>query len=347
MTRRLADPAIPSGPPVPPRDLDPDAPSGPSSGLFGLGLDPGQARFLALPVPWQATVSSGAGTIDGPRALVEASCQLDLCDPVLGEPWRHGFAALDEPADVRRMSDEVEALVARLRAGETALADEIDAAGDVLAAWVERAVGATLDGGRVPVVLGGEHAVSRGAFAAAAVRHPGLGILQLDAHADLRRAYEGLQCSHASVMRRALELDGVARIVQVAVRDLSREESRLIGTEPRIVAFPDHRIAAARVEGRGFAELAHAIVGALPPAVWVSVDVDGLDPSLCPGTGTPVPGGLSWAEACYLVDLLARSEARIVGLDVVEVGPSFWDGFVAARLVYRLCGAAAARLEPL
>ncbi len=338
---------VPSGPPSrSDSGLDPDAATGPETGLFGLGMAPEEARFLALPVPYQATVSSRRGTIDGPQALIDASCQLDLWDFVLGEPWRHGFAALDAPDAIRELSEETARLVARLRAGDAGVREDVDRAGDRLAAWLADAVGRMLDRGRFPLVLGGEHGVSRGAFVAAAARHPGLGILQIDAHADLRHAFEGLRSSHASVMRRALELDGVSRIVQVGLRDVGREEARMIEAEERIVAFPDHRLAAARLDGRGFSSVAESIVATLPERIWVSIDVDGLDPSLCPGTGTPVPGGLRWDEINCLVDLLAHSGVTLVGVDIVEIGPSFWDGLVAARLLYRFCGAAAAALDP-
>ena len=309
---------IPQDPPVPPDPgLDPDAATGPETGLFGLGLAPERARFLALPVPYQATVSSRGGTIDGPRALVDASCQLDLYDFALGEPWRHGFAALEESCAVRELSGKVAGLVARMRAGDASVREEVDHAGDRLAEWLADAVDRMLEGGWFPIVLGGEHGVSRGAFAAAARRHPGLGILQIDAHADLRHAFEGLRSSHASVMRRALELDGVSRLVQVGLRDVGREEVRVIETEERVVAFPDHRLAASRLEGRGFSVVAESIVAALPEKVWISVDVDGLDPSLCPGTGTPVPGGLGWDEINHMIDLLAHDDVDADQRDVV------------------------------
>jgi agmatinase len=194
-----------------------------------------------------------------------------------------------------------------------------------------------------------------GAIRAAAERHPGLGILHVDAHADLRVAYEGFRWSHASIMDNVLrEVPGVARLVQVGIRDFSEDELRAIHRgDGRVVTHFDQQWQRRSFAGEPFDLLCREAVGPLPQQVWVSFDIDGLDPALCPHTGTPVPGGLSFAQVAHLLEVLAGSGRTIVGFDLVEVAPgpdgadsagssAEWDAKVGASVVSKLCGAAAA-----
>lgn len=334
---------VPGEPPRPPREVDPDAPRVAPGSAFDLGIPPEEARVLVIPVPWEATVSGGAGTIDGPRATLGASTEIDLHDLASGEAWRAGIAALPEPEGLRERSREAARLAARAREGDAAAAAAVDTLAGEVWRWLEDAVSRTLASGRIPLVLGGEHGLSPGAFRAAARHVPGLGILHVDAHADLRAAYEGMRSSHASALARALELPGIARVVQVGLRDVSREEVRAARAAGERVRWLDEETIAGRtLAGEPFAEIAREAVAALPETAWVSLDVDGLDPSLCPGTGTPVPGGLSFREVSFLLGEIVRSGRRLLGADVVEVGPGPWDGQVAARILYRLAGWATA-----
>jgi agmatinase len=181
-----------------------------------------------------------------------------------------------------------------------------------------------------------------GAIRAYAEHYPGLGILHLDAHADLRDAYEGFTWSHASIFHNVMtRIDGVARLVQVGVRDLGAAESRMIEeSNGRIVTFFDPDLAAQKEEGKPWAAIADHIVSHLPETIYLSWDIDGLDPTLCPSTGTPVPGGLSWNEVIGLLRAIVRAKKRIVGLDLCEVAPgdSEWDANVGARLLYKMIG---------
>jgi agmatinase len=291
---------------------------------------------VAVPVPYQATVSSAAGTVDGPAAAIAASVQIDLLDLAFGEPWRAGIASLPELEEIRALSETAERAARAHRAGEAG-EGAVDAAGDELATWVEDVVGGLWDRGRRPLLLGGEHGASLGAFRAAASRAPGLGLLQIDAHADLREAYEGFRSSHASVMARALELGGVAKLVQVGLRDVSPEERERARREPeRVVWHAGDVLARRRLAGESFPKLAAEVVAELPQRVWISLDVDGLEPSLCPGAGTPVPGGLGWDELGCLLEQVRDSGKEVIGADLVEIGPGEWDGYVAAKLAYRL-----------
>jgi agmatinase len=339
---RLERLTTPSEPPRPVPELDDSAPALDDGGLYGLGLPIEHARLVAVPVPYDVTCSKRHGTIDGPRALIEASAQVDLFDPVVEDAWRAGICALPESASIRRLSEQQLPFADRARAGDRAAHQQVEQAGRAVWDWLDATCSALLDAQRIPLVLGGEHGISFGAFRAAARRVPSLSLLQIDAHADLRAAYEGWSCSHASVMARALELEPLDRLVQVGLRDLSREEQRaMLASHGRVRWFTDHELGRRQLQGERWSEIVDEIIASLGPTVWISFDIDGLDPALCPGTGTPVPGGLSWRETALLCERLSQSGKRIVGVDLVEVGASDWDGYVAAKLLYVLAGISA------
>jgi agmatinase len=315
-------------------NFDPDGPA--TCGLFGLPHSLEQARVAVLPVPVECTTSFGGGTSTAPAAILEASWQVDLCDPQTGEPWREGIAMSAPPAGIAAEDERCRALAEAAREGDGAAVARIDALGARVASLVEAWTATQLEAGRIPAILGGEHSVPLGAFRAAAARHPGLGILHVDAHADLREAYEGLRYSHASVFFEALRLEGLSSLVQVGVRDFGTRELALAQAEPRVRQWTDQAIAAELHRGVIYRELCERIVAPLPREVWISWDIDGLDPALCPGTGTPVPGGLSWREAMTLLEVLGSSGRSIIGFDLCEVGASPWDANVGARLLYKL-----------
>jgi agmatinase len=353
--------------------FDPDA-AAVGGGLYGLPFTTGQARFVVIPVPFDATTSYRDGACDGPAAVLEASRQVDLFDLDFGRPWEPGIAMLALEAEPART-------IARLNRRARRLALPVIAAGGGVAGKprLERALAEVnricsevnelvyaaakrvLDAGRTPVVLGGDHATPFGAIRAVAERHPGLGVLHIDAHADLRDAYEGFAFSHASIMHNVVHrigrAGGVAKLVQAGIRDLGEAEHREITRkrskhETAVVAFFDPRLWAQHFAGRSFAAQCKAIVAELPREVYLSVDIDGLDPGLCPDTGTPVPGGFSFPELVELLRALVASKRRVVGLDLNEVAPSpragrdewaaDWNANVGARVLYKLIGAAGA-----
>jgi len=329
--------------------FDPDAAAGEGSGIYGLPHTPGDAGVVILPVPFEATTSYGGGTAGGPQAVFEASKQVDLFDRETGRPYESGIAMLDEDPRVVRWNDEAKRLaqVVIARGGAVDVetrraAAAVNEVSEQLNAWVYEETSALLDQGKLAVTLGGDHSVPFGAIRAHAERYPGLGILHLDAHADLREAYEGFTWSHASIFHCVMtRLDKVAKLVQVGVRDLGNAESAMIDASGgRIVTFFDADVAARKEQGTPFAAIADEIAAQLPADVYLSWDIDGLDPTLCPGTGTPVPGGLSWNEAIGLLRALVRAKKRIVGLDLCEVAPGAteWDANVGARLLYKMIG---------
>ncbi len=262
------------------------------------------ARFRVIPVPLERTVSYGAGTAAGPAAIIEASNELErICNGA--EPCALGIFT-EAPLDCGGpLPDLMERLAHRTEAAVRA--------------------------GRVPVTLGGEHSLSYGAVTgvARALGRP-VGIVQIDAHADLRVAYQGEPHSHASVMH-LLAAEGLP-LAQFGVRAFCTEEA-----ENRTKYGVFHRDAEELVTDN-----THAVdlPGDFPDLVYVSFDVDGLDPSQMPATGTPVPGGLGYYQALHLVEH-ALSGRKCVGFDVVELAPdgnAAWD-FTAAQIVYRLMAA--------
>jgi agmatinase len=313
--------------------FDPDAAAVEHSGIFGLPHTPDDAHVVIIPVPFEATTSYGGGTSRGPRAVFDASKQVDLFDRETGRPYEAGIAMLDVPRKIVQWN---------AKAKKSRSKKQVNAFGDRVNEWVYDTTSRLLAQGKMPVTLGGDHSVPFGAIRAYAETYPGLGILHLDAHADLRDAYEGYVWSHASIFHNVMtKIPGVAKLVQVGVRDLGEAESRMIEQSGgRIVTFFDPDLAAEKEQGRTWAAIANEVVAHLPDTVYLSWDIDGLDPTLCPSTGTPVPGGLSWNEAIGLLRAIVRAKKRIVGLDLCEVAPGDieWDANVGARLLYKMIG---------
>jgi agmatinase len=330
----------------------------PSGSVFGLPFTAEQSSVVLLPVPWEATTSYGRGAARGPAAIRAASPQLDLFDIGLAElglaePWRYGIHMLAEDPEIVASNERAcsRALPVIAAGGVVehdpalvAALDEVNLLSRALDHWVDARVSALLGHGKIVGVVGGDHSVALGSIAAHARRYPGLGVLHVDAHADLRVAYEGFERSHASVLGNALAMvPELAALVQVGIRDVSREEHARARDEPRVHTHYDASMRRRLAAGLGFAVWCDEVVAQLPAQVYVSFDIDGLDPALCPGTGTPVPGGFSFAEAVILLETLVARGKHVVGFDLVEVAPAAdqpWDGNVGARILYKLCGLA-------
>lgn len=329
--------------------FDPNAAATPDSGVFGLPFTPDDARVVLVPVPFEATTSYGGGTSDGPAAILDASRQVDLFDLETGKPYEAGIAMLEESADVRAWSERGKALAEPIIASGGLESDpktlaEVNALSEKMNEFVYATTKHWLAKRKIVGVIGGDHSTPFGAIRAYAEQFPGLGVLHLDAHADLRNAYEGFTWSHASIMYNVMDrLPGVAKLVQVGIRDFGEAEFELIkSSNGRIHTFFDARLASARLDGMPWREQVDAIVQELPKQVYLSWDIDGLDPVLCPNTGTPVPGGLTFHQAASLLEGVVRAGKTIVGFDLNEVAPGpegdEWDGNVAARLLYKMIG---------
>lgn len=331
--------------------FDPNGVGAAQAQIFGLPFNYDESRVIILPVPWDATASYRAGSAAGPEAIRRASPQLDLYDALAPDAWQEGFYLLQNSAEWSQRNRIVRPAVAEYirlleSGGQPGLAvpERVNGETEALRKWVFERTDETLRAGKIPAVLGGDHSTPLGAMQAALARHPGMGILQLDAHADLREAYEGFVHSHASIMYNALQA-GIPSLVQVGLRDLCQAEAELIRSEPRIQAFMMHELDARRFGGESWASCCQSIIQALPPEVWISLDIDALEPSFCPHTGTPVPGGMSFGEMSFLLSEVVRSGKRIIGFDLTEVAPGDrkddeWDANVGARVLFRLCSLA-------
>ncbi|MGP1272590.1 MAG: agmatinase family protein [Phycisphaerales bacterium] len=303
-------------------------PSGPAMTDEFFGLQPNAERdaIALVAVPYEGTVSYATGTAEGPDAARAASLQVDLHDAHFGAVWRAGIAESERIVPMRG-SDQ-------------------DAIGEDLRARLRSHTASLLEGGKLPGVLGGEHSISLGPIEACASGRD-LGVVQIDAHMDFRDGYEGHKYSHASVMRHVLErCPTVTHMLQIGVRDWCDEEARFAAEQGRRVsAITDPELWRHIDDGGSARALFAAALEPLPGEVYISFDIDGLDPSLCPCTGTPVPGGLSFNQAACLLEVIAASGRRVVGFDLVEIGRSAggdeWDGNVAARMLYKLAGCAA------
>jgi agmatinase len=190
-------------------------------------------------------------------------------------------------------------------------------------------------------VLGGDHSTPLGYFKAIAEKHGEFGILQIDAHCDLRIGYSGFNYSHASIMYNALtEIENLKKLVQIGVRDYSGGELEIINSSNgRITAYFDKEIKCRRFEGETWKKITDEIIDKLPQKVHISFDIDGLDPKLCPNAGTPVHGGFQIEEVFYLFSKLLKTGRQVIGFDLLEVGvgETNWDANVGARVLWKLC----------
>lgn len=331
--------------------FDPDAAAQPGSGIFGLSCTRDQARIVLTPAPFDATTSYGKGTAHGPAAILDASAQVDLYDVRLGRIYERGIVMEPAKKKITKLNEDATVLAKPIiKAGGAntrklqAAAAKVNAICESVNTIVHDETAKVLAEGRVPGLVGGEHAMSFGAIQACTEAFGDIGIFQIDAHMDLRDAFEGFQWSHASIMHNVItKLPKVTKLVQVGIRDFGEGEVKFAAAQGRrIVSHLDDQWSARLNDGARFSELCRGAIEALPEKVYVSFDIDGLDPSLCPHTGTPVPGGLSFNQAVHLLDTIRTSGRKIIAFDLVEVSPgkSEWDANVGARILYKLCGIA-------
>ena len=313
--------------------FDPNSPAAAGSGIFGLPFSEKDASLVYLPVPWEATTSYGAGASKGPSAILAASAQVDLFDFDVLKPYEVGLHMLQESKQVRAWNKEA----------KTARQKRVNALSDKLNAWVYAETMRLLKADKIVGLVGGDHSTPYGAIKAAAERHPGVGLLHFDAPHDMRPAYEGYTHSHASILHNVLtDITTVSKVVQVGIRDFSEQEMDFCATQgKRVKVYYDGDLSRRKFSGQAWTYLCNEIVEHLPDEVWVTFDIDGLDPRFCPNTGTPVPGGLDFREANYLIGTVVRSGRTIVGFDLNEVAPAAsggneWDANVGARLLYKL-----------
>lgn len=331
---------------------NPNNPAVNNGRFMGFPFTEDEAECILLTVPWDATTSGAIGTASAPENILQASYQLDLGDAQHPESWKKGIYMVPPNPDILLWNNEC-----RSKAKEITEAWESGVNVEKSSVWQERLDQFNLTSKKVNekvynlskkylarnkkvLLVGGDHSTPYGYLRALNDQSPGFGVLQIDAHCDLRKKYEGFRYSHASIMFNVMtDLANVEKLVQVGVRDWCPEEEQQIkGADGRIATYFMHDLSRAQALGKSWAEQCDRILVDLPEKVYISLDIDGLDPFNCPYTGTPVPGGMDYHQVIYLLEEVQRSGRQIVGADLCEVAGEGheWDGNVGARLTYKL-----------
>lgn len=352
--------------------FDPSGRAPADSGIFGLPFSAQESKIILIPVPWEATTSYGSGTSEGPAAILEASHQIDLYDLEYGKAYEAGFHLLSIPKNLytlnkqaklqakasrsiedqifhveskaKKSKDDIKKLTL-LRKKQSELVSKVNQASEKVNEHVYKTAQFWLEKSKTVALIGGDHSTPFGIIKAVSEKLNGdFGILHIDAHHDLRDSYEGFQHSHASIFHNVMESNWAPKsLVQVGIRDFSEDES-LYAKAKGVHVFYDLDIQKMNADGKNWSKIAEQIISKLPTNVYISFDIDGLSPSFCPHTGTPVPGGLDYSEVIILISKLKAANKKIVGFDLNEVAPGpngdEWDANVAARLLYKLCSAA-------
>lgn len=323
-----------------------------TAGMFGLPFTLEECEIVLVPVPWEVTVSYGGGTANGPKAIHEASYQVDLYDPNLKDAWQLGIGMDKENKTIRTKSNalrkKAEALIDAMSAGKDVsknkvhqrLIKEIHEGCLWMNKTVKDRIAHYLNQNKIVGLIGGDHSTPLGMIQALAEKFGNFCVLQFDAHADLRIAYEGFEFSHASIMYNALKIKEVEKLVQVGIRDYCQEELDVINnSKGRVKTFFDRDMKQTMYRGDSWDRICNRIVGELPQKIYLSFDIDALDPKLCPNTGTPVAGGMEVEQVLFLIEKIVKSGKQIIAFDINEVSPaknSDWNENVAARLLYRI-----------
>lgn len=339
-------------------NFNPNAAANKNAGIFGLPYSLNQSKLVLLPIPWEATTSYGGGTAQGPHALFHASMQIDLFDLDLGNFYEQGIFMKEIPEIISKWNTiayQAARKVIELN-DETKTKADIDVVNNYsekLNTYVYEETKKILSQNKLAGLIGGDHSTPFGSIKAHLEKYPNMSVLHIDAHADLRNAFEGFEYSHASIMHNVIEKTDLKKLVQVGIRDFCEEEFNYIKTHSnRITTFFDSDLSEKKLCGTPWLQLCDDIISSLNHEVYISFDIDGLDPRFCPHTGTPVPGGLDFNELNFLFKKISQSGRNIIGFDLNEVSPGInyqadnpstqaadeWDANVGARLLYKLCG---------
>ena len=337
-------------------EFNPNSAALESAGIFGLPFSADESQMIIIPVPWEVTVSYGGGTAAGPQAVFDASMQVDLYHHDFPELWKKGIYMDEIPRDLISLSEslrpEAEKVIEAIGKGIDVENDPglkisyrvVNTGCEKMIQWVKERSAYWKEKGKTVGLLGGDHSTPLGYLQYLGEKNNEFGVLVLDAHYDLRKAYEGFTYSHASIFYNALQLvPQIKKLVQVGIRDYCEEEKNFALSEGnRVVTYFDREVRKSIFRGKNWDQLCQEIVSQLPQKVFVSVDIDGFDPKLCPNTGTPVAGGLEYEEGMHLFNVLKASGKEIIGFDLNEVAPgeSDWNGNVGARVLFHLCGLA-------
>ncbi len=336
--------------------IDPNAKASSKEGIYGLPFKEHEAKVVYLPIPWDVTTSYQAGTSKGPEAILRASEQIDFFDLDYINAYEAGLFMKKESPKIKKLNREGRALAKKIIDADEASMKKnkvlqshlkkVNALCDDLNLEVYKMAKNCLEQNQIPVVVGGDHATPFGAIKAYAEKYNDFGVLHLDAHSDTRISYMGFENSHASIMHNVMEkIPGVTKLVQVGIRDFCEQEYQYTESHPDIKVYFDQHLSERKIAGEAFEKIAREIINHLPQNIYISFDIDGLDPRFCPHTGTPVPGGLDYPEVIFIINELVKSKRTLVGFDLVEVAPSVkdkndeWDANVGMRLLYKMTAA--------
>ncbi len=301
--------------------------------LFGLPYSIEKASLIVVGVPWEVTVTYKSGTSETPEHVLLASNQIDLFHPELGTPWKAGIAWDNSLFFLKKHSQNYSPIARQYfevleRTGANPnksselqnVAKNLDVASNMMISKVEEVIQKHLTNSKIIGLVGGEHTISLGAVRAFASQKP-VSILHFDAHADMRPTYAGMEFTHASVMHHISNLDNVNSITSVGIRNMSPAEFEIMSNQNNSFLFTSNKIWEQIFKGEPWDKIADEIISTIESDfVYITFDIDVLEPSLCPSTGTPVPGGLTYAQSVYLIKKLVQQGKRIVGFDIVEGG---------------------------
>lgn len=336
--------------------FDPNATGVASAGIFGFPFSFEESQLILLPVPWEVTTSYGNGTSLGPDAIYECSRQIDVTHPDTGTAYEKGiFWFSENQKKWKKWNDELKPLAVSLKThlengGEMTadflqIQNKINKESEEFHNDVYNVSRQILAQNKILGLVGGDHSSPYGALRAISEKFSGdVSILHIDAHADLRLSYQGYPYSHASIMRNVVEGGFAKNLVQIGIRDYCPEENDYIESHPSIHTFFDRQTKRRLAQGESWLSICKDIIQQISTKnVYISFDIDGLNPALCPHTGTPVPGGLDYDQVIELFNFIFAQKKRIVGFDLNEVSPASaneldgWDGNVGSRVLYNLC----------
>ncbi len=332
------------------KEFNPNDVSVSNGNYFALPYSIEESKLVLISAPWDVTTSYRPGTAKAPDAIMEASEQIDLYDIDFENIYERGIGTLPFNDEILELSSETrksaEKVIAYLQDGGNVedimisrSLKRVNEACEKLNDYIYTTSLEQIEKGKIVALVGGDHSTPYGLIKAFAQKYDSFGVLHIDAHADLREAYEGFKFSHASIMYNVInDIPQISKLVQVGIRDFCEDEKNIIDNNNKIDTFFDRIISDKQFEGELWSSISDKIIEKLPENVYISMDVDGMQSLFCPNTGTPVPGGLSYNQVVYLINKLAKSGKKIIGFDVNEVGyneGSDWDANVGARLIYK------------
>ena len=330
--------------------FDPNAPAI-SSNIYGLPFTKENCNIVIIGIPWDVTTSFEDGTRFGPQNILEASYQVDLFDSNAKDAWKAGLYLEPISQDILNkaqiLREKAKKYIHCLE-NDLPITPEIDESRKLINTEQEHLKNQLKEKAlqhfnlqKIPVVIGGDHSTPLGLMEAVSETVTDFSILQIDAHYDLRKAYEGFNQSHASIMYNASKIKNCKTITHVGIRDFCEEEWNESQQNGKSISFLDEHLKSRLFDGENWKSICNDIVNSIESKnVYLSFDIDGLTPDLCPGTGTPVPGGLTFEQAIYLIKSLIESNKRLISFDLSEVSASDdrnWDGNVGARVLFKIC----------